>query len=603
MIDKIVTFYRLGVINIIRVAWYRFYLKTGILHSKTPMLPPIQGDFFIAPDVKSDQSIEIFDWYGFSWINIDNRNIPNWYQSIINNKQLDCKIIHWSKLPDFSLNVGDIKGVWELSRFEWVISFALKYLNTGDDQYIIKLNAWINDWCENNPTNSGVNWKCGQEASIRVMHLCLTSLLLNQDQKLSLSISQLIEQHLSRIEPTLLYAVAQDNNHGTSEAVALFIGGIVLNVNSPNKKFRNWTNKGKYWLENRINKLVLDDGTFSQYSVNYHRLMLDSICLAEIFRKKTSNIKFSISSNKKIILAIDWLRYFSDENGSCPNIGQNDGARIIPISGTKYNDFRPTVQLASVLFYGERAYSRVGIYDQPLKLLNINSTRVLPPKVNYKDFREGGFAYLSNESSRLFFRYPVFKFRPSHSDGFHVDLWVKGNNIFRDAGSFSYNTDKEWLDYFPSTKAHNTVQFSDREQMPKISRFLYGSWLRTAHISGIKTFNNTLSFSAEYKDFKQAIHNRSVYLSSDSLKVIDNISGFDSLATVRFRLPSSDFKVSVDTIECDDFRIKFSSTQNFTKVNLVDGWESIFYCKKEKIKVLELVVDKPSIIETTIIWN
>ena len=35
----------------------------------------------------------------------------------------------------------------------------------------------------------------------------------------------LLAVHLKRIAPTLHYAMAQDNNHGTSEAAALFIGG------------------------------------------------------------------------------------------------------------------------------------------------------------------------------------------------------------------------------------------------------------------------------------------------------------------------------------------------------------------------------------------
>ena len=40
----------------------------------------------------------------------------------------------------------------------------------------------------------------------------------------------MITLHLVRIAATLPYAIAQDNNHGTSEAAALFIGGAWLDA-------------------------------------------------------------------------------------------------------------------------------------------------------------------------------------------------------------------------------------------------------------------------------------------------------------------------------------------------------------------------------------
>ena len=42
-------------------------------------------------------------------------------------------------------------------------------------------------------------------------------------------------------------------------------------------------------------------------------------------------------------------------------------------------------------------------------------------------------------------RYPRFKFRPSQADALHVDLWVDGENLLRDARAYSYNPDPQWL--------------------------------------------------------------------------------------------------------------------------------------------------------------
>ena len=63
---------------------------------------------------------------------------------------------------------------------------------------------------------------------------------------------------------------------------------------------------------------------------------------------------------------------------------------------------------------------------------------------------------------------------------------IKGINVVRDAGTCSYNTVEPWQSYFPGTRAHSAVEFGDRDQMPRISRFLFRSWLKTSNFSSIK---------------------------------------------------------------------------------------------------------------------
>ena len=65
----------------------------------------------------------------------------------------------------------------------------------------------------------------------------------------------LLAVHLKRIAPTLHYAMAQDNNHGTSEAAALFIGGSWLaSLGLPGGE--RWARRGRHWLENRAERLT-----------------------------------------------------------------------------------------------------------------------------------------------------------------------------------------------------------------------------------------------------------------------------------------------------------------------------------------------------------
>ena len=51
---------------------------------------------------------------------------------------------------------------------------------------------------------------------------------------------------------------------------------------------------GRGWLENRAKKLIGKDGSFSQYSLNYHRMLLDTLSIAEVWRQRSETPSFSL---------------------------------------------------------------------------------------------------------------------------------------------------------------------------------------------------------------------------------------------------------------------------------------------------------------------
>ena len=77
---------------------------------------------------------------------------------------------HWSKINDF--NHGDIKIIWDVSRFGFTYPLVRAYWRTGDERYARRFWALVESWLNANPPQIGPNWKCGQEASLRVMAWC-----------------------------------------------------------------------------------------------------------------------------------------------------------------------------------------------------------------------------------------------------------------------------------------------------------------------------------------------------------------------------------------------------------------------------------------------
>src|SRR4029079_19380469 len=98
------------------------------------------------------------------------------------------------------------------------------------------------------------------------------------------------------------------------------------------------------------------------------------------------------------------------------------------------------------------------------------------PRPASRHFNDGAYAAVRRGTGMALMRYPRFRFRPSHADALHVDLWKDGTNLLRDGGSYSYS-DMEGTAYFSGTASHNTVQFDDRDQMPRVGRSLFGDWL------------------------------------------------------------------------------------------------------------------------------
>ncbi|MHC9139334.1 heparinase II/III family protein [Pseudomonas aeruginosa] len=603
------TAWALGAPNLLRVLAYRMGVMTGLNPVRRLQERAPSGDFFL-PTLPRSSVVSWLDktpWLGryFGYVPYAADSVPDWHSNLLTGVRMTNSERNWWEIPDFDPAVGDIKAVWEASRFDWVPALAQKAL-AGESGALDKLNAWLNDWCMNNPPYKGPNWKCGQEASIRVMHLALAAILLQQVAAPPAALLDLLRIHLRRIVPTIRYAIAQDNNHGTSEAAALFIGGSWLRAHGEPDAV-TWMRLGRKWLENRAKHLIGEDGSFSQYSLNYHRVMLDTFSLAELWRRQLSLVAFSARWYSRASAATHWLHAFIDPaTGDGPNLGANDGARLLPLTQTDYRDYRPAVQLAMALFTDTNAYPGNQECSRPLLWLGLDLPSAESPAPRSRVFDEGGYAILRSGQAMAMLRYPRFRFRPSQADALHLDLWLEGRNLLRDAGTYSYNTESAWLSYFPGTASHNTIQFDGRDQMPRLSRFLFGDWLKATQavpLTSERALEEMNAFSAAYTDGYGARHKREVALFPDGLKVIDEISGFSASAVLRWRLEPGSWVLDGNTLkgERGDVLI-FESSMPILRIELTIGWESRYYLAKEEVPVIEIEVGQAGILKTDYRW-
>lgn len=610
-LERLATLRRLGLRNVIRVGAYRAASRIGVWRLITPVGQGWSEPLFSAPEwtgepipalaegarealVAEADEIVSGRLRLYSGEAVPVGDPPRWHVSAYDGSNAADPAVHWSRVR----TTGDIKDIWEPSRFAWAPVLARAWRATGDPRYLDTLEAWTRDWTSSNPVNAGPNWACGQETSIRLMHLLLATGIVG-GQESTAGLARFVSEHVRRIAATTAYAIGQDNNHGTSEAIGMYIGGLWLVRHGDENAVRH-VRRGRAMLEERVLRLIMPDGSFSQYSVNYHRLLLDTLCVAEWYRGMEGNTPFSQTFYERVQAATSWLYEMVDPlSGDAPNIGANDGARLLGLTSGPYRDFRPTVQLACALFRDKRAYECVEC-DEPLLWLGVDPPASRMSSRVSRVFADGGWVTLHAPvgGSWVCLRFPVYRFRPSHADALHLDLWSGGLNVLRDGGTLGYATDSEWLTYFAGTASHNTVQFDGRDQMPRIGRFLFGKWTEGS-TGELQVGPMSVTWTGSYRDALGCQHHRAVEVADDVWRVTDTIGGQFSCAVLRWRLIPGGYTVTGNRCTGEHEEIVIDSDED-TELALVQGWESRHYHDKTELPVLEVAVHAPCTVATRI---
>ncbi|MFI5196678.1 MAG: alginate lyase family protein [Chitinophagales bacterium] len=381
---------------------------------------------------------------------------------------------HWTEIADYSKEAGDIKFVWEKSRFSYLCDIIRYdyYFNEGRAELVFRD---ILSWIKCNPVNCGPNYRCSQEMSLRVLNWTfalyyyrnspfLTDEIFNQVQ-------YAIYWQMDHVYKNIDFSrIAVRNNHAITETLALYLVGL-LYPSLPGAAM--WKQNGKAWFEEEIAYQVYEDGTFLQFSMNYHRVVVQlltwGITLSEKNGERFSEVVYDRAKKSVVFLRT----CMEDEKGWLPNYGANDGALFFKLNSGHYRDYRGQLQaLANVLGMDLGFDSE----DAEWYGLKNTATNKWEPADGIQTFDKGGYYIIREPETLTFIRCGSYKDRPSQADNLHIDIWYKGENILPDAGTYKYNTDEQAMRYFSGTQSHNTVMLDDKDQMLKGGHFIWFYW-------------------------------------------------------------------------------------------------------------------------------
>lgn len=536
---------------------------------------------------------------------------PDWFLNPFTGQKDSCDQ-HWCDRGDFDRSRGDIKYIWEPSRFCWAYALVRAYAVTGDDTYPKAFWELTESWINANQPQMGPHWQCGQEISIRLM-ACVFALYAfsnspeTTDKRVDLLVVMLAAS-AERIAGNINYARAQMGNHATSEAAALWTVGILF---PELKNARQWKELGRFVLEDEARQYCWDDGSYTQHSMNYQRLMLHdylwSLQLGEVNKEK-----FSHDTVERLTKSYQFLYQLQESStGRLPNYGPNDGAVILPLNSCSYSDYRPIIGAMHYCFNKTQLYP-VGPWSEDILWLFGKEALDAPIATEQrisKDYNIGGYYTIRDERSFAMMRCHSYRNRPNQADMLHLDLWADGQNILTDSGSYTYyDPDNNWNVFFAGTSAHNTVTVGGADQMIKGPRFQWFSLVRSKMIAHT-IIENIEAWQAEHYGYQRlaskAIHRRMVCrINPDIWLVVDDVFGQGSeRVLITWNLPDGAFTLKNNSLKMDSRQKAFSISLFCSSQSALPqvargregdrklGWNSVHYGIKNPVPTLFIDVE------------
>lgn len=523
----------------------------------------------------------------------------DWHRNVFSGEQLPSDQ-HWSRIPEF--DYGDIKHLWEPGRFAWALTLARAYHATAAEQYPTAFWQLFDNWWQQNPPNQGIQWRCGQETGLRAMVLCLVHSVFAESPSMTaarkLQLLAVAQVSAQRILANIDYAYSQNNNHGTSEAAALFVLGSCY-PGLPEAS--RWRKLGLQGLTQQLSALVYADGSFSQHSFNYHRVMLQTVSLVRSVAKRSGQTLPAAIVDAHVRAARCLAQALNPETGQLPMNGGSDGAWILPLSSTDYLDYRPSAQ-AALRLAGLPDVAAAGVWDEEAVWLGAappSELAVAPAaadaRATHYPLQQADYLIWQWGELRVYLRATEhYLHRPAQPDQLHIDVYWQGRPVLSDPGSYSYN-DPQWSDYFSSTAAHNTACFDQRDQMPRLSRFLYREWRGVERLS-VSDTGGVFRFT----DYQGMRHERCLQWRQGALHISDTVYGPFQQAGLNWHVHPSN---AVEVTGTQQASIGPLSVKCSHDLHTGRSWQADYYADKKESTVfsIELGADNAGQMVSTVV--
>jgi hypothetical protein len=347
----------------------------------------------------------------------------------------------------------DVKYPWELSRLHFLLPLLLGAVLDQRADLVASAEAYLVEWQDANPLGKTINW-APMETSMRVI-----SLVLALDFLRAAGATVAVQaRFLSALHQSLafVWSTIEDTdirgNHFTANLAALMLGGQAISAVWP--RAQRYVNYAETRLEKEVLLQYTSDGVNFEKSFSYHRLVSELFLLICISRRKGGATTQKVV-NERLRAAATFTDWLGGPDGYVPVWGDSDDAEIFTFDAVDVTDHRSFLSLAGTVL-DDRVPQAL-----PSTLLLTGRYPAAPPTPNLggKYFPEGGYFIARENNVQFVADLGEVGMRGrgghGHNDILSFALWLHGQAVIVDPGSYIYTGDLTARDRFRGSAAHN----------------------------------------------------------------------------------------------------------------------------------------------------
>ncbi|WP_284416906.1 alginate lyase family protein [Bradyrhizobium sp. SSBR45R] len=436
---------------------------------------------------------------------------------------------------------GDIKFIWEPSRFHHLTVLAAAYFLTGDERYATRVAGHLRSWWQQNPFLHGPHWISGIEIGLRLIAMVWIRQLLAAWPE----VSDLFEDNAAFVDQLYAHQLwlsrfpsrgSSANNHLIAEAAGQFVASCAFPMF---RQSARWRTAAAETLAREAVAQTFPCGMNRELASDYHGFVLELLLIAAV-QGDAAGCALAPSVWQVIERMTDAVASVLDEAGHPPRQGDSDEGIGLLIDDPDSNRWRSLLATGARLF-GRPAWwpaqtssdvrSVLLAHDVPCRQRESNAAgrarRLFP---------EAGQAYLVCSLSAFWARcdHGPHGFgriaAHAHADALSIECRIAGVEILADPGTYCYHSEPRWRDYFRSTLGHNTLQAFGHDQSSSGGPFLWTQHARSRllAVEGLDDEAADASWMAEHAGYPNLVHRRSARLLRNDTKLVVTDTLLDS---------------------------------------------------------------------------
>ncbi|MGN1317665.1 MAG: heparinase II/III-family protein, partial [Lachnospirales bacterium] len=226
-------------------------------------------------------------------------------------------------------------------------------------------------------------------------------------------------------------------------------------------------------------------------------------------------------------------RYMADcigDYGEIIEFGDNDEGKILDLQGGNINHYKYVLELLGCVM--NKKYCEFDNNETLKWLFNKEETEKANNNILYKPkdcccYKEGGYSILRSKDRSVIIGIDHAELgfgsiaAHGHSDALSFQMFVKGENVFADIGTYIYHCDLDSRNYFRKTENHNTVCINDTNQSEMLGAFLWGKKAECRLLDFYES-DNKVELKACHNGYEPCIHRRTFEFNKNNiLKITD----------------------------------------------------------------------------------